>query len=233
VCSRWIPHVITDANKQKRVELAKQMLRVLDGGFQNIITGDETWFNYYTVSTKEDNKVWLKSGELRPQIARTSKNSKKRMFCVFFTVEGVVARIVVPKGQYVTSLYYVNTVLPEVFANFMEMSGRHTVRDVILHHDNASPHKAEVVTSYLKRERVQLLPHPPYSPDLAPCDFFLFPRIKKELGGRKFENVENLARAVQAVSDSIPKDEYYKVFQSWQKRLKRCIEVGGEYFEGM
>ena len=89
VCSRWIPHVITDANKQKRVELAKQMLRVLDGGFQNIITGDETWFNYYTVSTKEDNKVWLKSGELRPQIARTSKNSKKRMFCVFFTVEGL------------------------------------------------------------------------------------------------------------------------------------------------
>ena len=89
VCSRWIPHVITDANKQKRVELAKQMLQVLDGGFQNIITGDETWFNYYTVSTKEDNKVWLKSGELRPQIARTSKNSKKRMFCVFFTVEGL------------------------------------------------------------------------------------------------------------------------------------------------
>src|SRR5437016_6530138 len=96
------------------------MLRVLDGCFQNIITGDETWFNYYTVSTKEDNKVWLKSGELRPQIACTSKNSKKRMFCVFFTVEGVVARIVVPKEQYVTSLYYVKTVLvlQEVFANF-------------------------------------------------------------------------------------------------------------------
>jgi len=59
------------------------------------------------------------------------------MFRVFFTVEGVVARIVVPntKGLYATSLYYVNAVLPEVFANFMEMSGRHTVRDVILYHD--------------------------------------------------------------------------------------------------
>jgi len=59
----------------------------------------------------------------------------------------------------------------------------------------------------------------------------LFPRIKKELGGRKFENVKNLAWAVQAMSDSIPKDEYYKAFRSWQKRLKRCIEVGGECFE--
>jgi len=58
----------------------------------------------------------------------------------------------------------------------------------------------------------------------------LFPIIKKELCGSKFENVENIAWAVRAVSDSIPKDKY---FQSWQKRLKRCIEVGGEYFEEM
>jgi len=75
--------------------------------------------------------------------------------------------------------------------------------------------------------------HSSYSPDLTPCDYFLFPRIKKELGGRKFDNVKSLAGAVQAVSDSIPKDEYYKAFQSWQERLKRCIEVGGEYFKEM
>jgi len=59
-----------------------------------------------------------------------------------------------------------------------------------------------------------LLPHPPYSPDLAPCDFFLFPKIKKELKNRHFDNVENLARAIQAITDSIPKEDYQKIGKS-------------------
>jgi transposase len=98
---------------------------------------------------------------------------------------------------------------------------------------HAAPHKVAIVTEYLKEERVRLLPHPPYSPDLAPCDFYLFPKIKKELGGRSFSNVENLSRAIQAVVDNSPKEEYYESFDMWQNRLKKCIEVEGEYFEGM
>jgi len=50
----------------------------------------------------------------------------------------------------------------------------------MLHHDNAAPHTAKVVTKYLKQERVNVLPHPPYSPDLAFCDFFLFSNLKKK-----------------------------------------------------
>ena len=50
---------------------------------------------------------------------------------------------------------------------------------------NASLHKAAIVREYLKQEKVVELPHPPYSPDLAPCDFFLFSRLKKHLVGRK------------------------------------------------
>ena len=96
----------------------------------------------------------------------------------------------------------------------------------MLHHDNAVPHKAGIATEYL-------LPHPPYSPDLAPCDFYLFPKIKQELSGRSFDSIENLSRAIQAIVDGIPKEQYYKSFDSWKNRLKKCIEVGGEYFEGM
>ena len=112
----------------------------------------------------------------------------------------------------------------------MEKRGRTTVRDVMLHRDNAAAHKARIVTEYLRNERVELLPHPPYSPDCVPCDFFLFPRIKKELKGERFDKVENLARAVQAVVEGIPKEDYEK---SWRNRLERCIEFNGEYFEGI
>ena len=56
------------------------------------------------------------------------------------------------------------------------MTERITVRDVMLHHDNAAPHNSKPVTKYLKKERVNIIPHPSHSPDMALCNFFLFPR---------------------------------------------------------
>jgi transposase len=60
-------------------------------------------------------------------------------------------------------------------------------------HGNALSHKAAIVREYLKQEKVVRLPHPPYSPDLAPCDFFLFTRLKKHLAGRKYQTQKHLA----------------------------------------
>src|SRR5579859_85364 len=85
----------------------------------------------------------------------------------------------------------------------------------------------------LSENKVKILFHPPYNPDLASCDFFLFLKIKKELGGRSFSNIENLSRAVQAITVSITNDKYQNSFQEWKRRLKLCIDVNGEYFEGM
>src|SRR6185369_15571276 len=123
-----------------------------------------------------------------------------------FSIEGTVAKIVVPKGITVTGNLYANNILPEVFTNFKEMMGRNTVQDVVLHHDNAVPHSMKTVTKYLKQERVNILPHPPYSPDLEPCDFFLFPKIKN----KKYNKVETLAWVVQAIASSIPKEGYHR-----------------------
>jgi hypothetical protein len=68
---------------------------------------------------------------------------------------------------------------------------------------------------------------------LAPYDFFLFPRIKKELKNRHFDNVENLAHAIQAITDGIPKEDYQKSFENWKIRLQKCIDHDGNYFERM
>ena len=73
--------------------------------------------------------------------------------------------------------------LKKYFLNRRPAAG---LRGVRLLHDNALSHKAAIVREYLKQEKVVKLPHPPYSPDLAPCDFFLFPRLKKHLPGRKY-----------------------------------------------
>lgn len=84
VCAKWIPHKLSKENKEKRVELSKELLDILKNGCKNIITGDETWIYFFTISSKEANKAWVEKGENRPQIVRTAQNLKKRMFCIFF-----------------------------------------------------------------------------------------------------------------------------------------------------
>ena len=69
------------------------------------------------------------------------------------------------------------------------MSGVHLL------HDNASSHMCEVVKSFLASEKVKVLNHPPYSPDLSPCDFFLFSRLKKMLSGNKYTPRSSLGSA--------------------------------------
>jgi hypothetical protein len=79
---------------------------------------------------------------------------------------------------------------------------------------------------------VTVLPHPPCSPDLSPCDFFLFPRLKKRLKGRRHENIEAIQAAATMELTGIPKEAFTGCFQDLQKRWQQCIGCGGNYFEG-
>ncbi|EGI67248.1 Mariner Mos1 transposase, partial [Acromyrmex echinatior] len=100
-----------------------------------------------------------------------------------------------------------------------------------LHHDNARSHTAFIVANYLARSNTPVVPQPPYSPDLAPCDFFLFPRLKRELKGKHWESVENIQKHVTMFLRDIPVEKFQRAFQAWQTRLRKCIDSGGEYFE--
>ena len=104
---------------------------------------------------------------------------------------------------------------------------------VHLLHDNASSHKYEVVKSFLAPEKVKVLNYPPYSPDLSPCGFFLFPRLKKMLSGNKYMSRSSLGSAVYQCLQQIPKEDYLSAFRDWVKGLQKCVSVKGEYFEGL
>ncbi|GFR75441.1 transposase [Elysia marginata] len=88
-------------------------------------------------------------------------------------------------------------------------------------------------TQSLRELGIQGLPHPAYSPDLAPCEFWLFPILKDKLAGRKFDRIQDLAKAVNSELRTISEEDYQGMFRKWQIRLKRCIESHGEYFEGL
>ena len=90
-----------------------------------------------------------------------------------------------------------------------------------------------LLSRFLASEKVKVLNHPPYSPDLSSCDFFLFPRLKKMLSGNKCTSRSYLGSDIYQCLQQIPKEDYLFAFRDSVKRLQKCVSVKGEYFEGL
>jgi hypothetical protein len=88
---------------------------------------------------------------------------------------------------------------------------------------NAAPHTAKKVTEFLAGNSMKRDPHPPYSPDLAPCEFYPFEYIKGRLAGASFD----------AIFRSIESATLERMFQEWMDRLTRCCMAMGGLVEGM
>ena len=76
-----------------------------------------------------------------------------------------------------------------------------------------------------------VVPHPPHSPDLEPSDFFLFPKLKMKLKGRRFQTLEEIQAESQAVLNTLRENDFQKCFKNWQRRWDRCQASEGDYFE--
>ncbi|CAH1955787.1 unnamed protein product [Acanthoscelides obtectus] len=97
-------------------------------------------------------------------------------------------------------------------------------RRIILHQDNASSHTAQK-TRQMQEENVELLDHPPYSPDLSPNEFFTFPKIKNRLLGQRFQSPEEAVDAFKNAVLDLPANEWNKCFENWFERMQMCINL--------
>ena len=102
-----------------------------------------------------------------------------------------------------------------------------------LHHDNAPAYTALNIGQFLAEKSIATLKHPPYFPDLAPCDFFLFPKIKSVLKGTHFSDINSIKMAATAKLKKIPKNVFQEFFESRKRRMHKCFHVEGDYFEGI
>ena len=101
-----------------------------------------------------------------------------------------------------------------------------------LHHDNAPSHTALVPRDYFTKNSTHIVPQPQYSPDLVPCDFWLFPKLKRPLRGHRFDTIQEIQAELKKALKAIPEIEFNKCFDHWKKRWHKCIISGGDYFEG-
>ena len=89
-------------------------------------------------------------------------------------------------------------------------------------------HNSILVTDYLTKMSINTVPQPSYSSDLAPCDFWLFPKLR----GSRYETIEEMKEAVTKVIDTLTQDDFYGAFQKLLERYNKCIATGWDFFEG-
>ena len=230
VCARWVPHLLTEEQKTQRLKCARELLKTYKGCnswvISNLLTGDETWVHMFEPQRRADNKQWKrKDKKKRPCIAVSSKTM---LYAIFFNSSGPVVQVPCPSGHTATGRFYKNSVLKKVKEFYNKKRPSREWSRVHLLNDNASSYKCEVVKSFLASEKVKVLNHPPYSPDLSPYDCFLFPRLKKMLSGNKYTPRSSLCSDIYQCLQQIPKEDYLSAFRDWVKRLQKCVSIKGE-----
>ena len=141
---------------------------------------------------------------------------------------GHITTIPLEERRTVTADWYVHQCLPQA------LHAVHTRRPksgITLHHDNAPANTAAATREFPASEGVQLMSHPPYSPDLVPCDFFLFPHVKKPLRGTRYDSPQDAIRACTRAIHSIDKVTWSEVCKSWFWHMARCSEAHGGHCE--
>lgn len=225
---RWVPNELTHSQKVARVEGSKQLLSLLQSYSEpqkkKVITADESWFFlYYSVDG-----MWKYGGE-RPTKPMHKIGDEKVMIFTAFSIKGIVLIDILPKNVSFTAEYFSNNILPKLKSSVNNMKGVITTIKLRLHMDNARPHNAKMSEQKMKELHIERLPHPPYSPDISPNDFFLYGYVKNKLKGRSFQSRDSLVNAVVDIIQKIDKDVWISVYNEWIRRLKEVIDKGGEY----
>ncbi|XP_029163422.1 protein GVQW3-like [Nylanderia fulva] len=232
ICAKLVPKVLSDDQRLNRLEIATQLADRCknDPNFlENVVSGDETWVFEYDPESKRQSAEWQTPASPRQKKARMSTSRIKAMLIVFFDKRGVVHHEFVPEGQTVNAAFYVQ-VLDRLRKRVARV--RPEIKNIWrLQHDNAPSHTALVVSEFLTKHGVATLPHPLYSPDLAPPDFFLFPKIKRSLKGTRYGTLDAVKEAVTTCLREVPDDAFARAFQEWERRWDKCIDSQGTYFE--
>jgi hypothetical protein len=138
----------------------------------------------------------------------------------------------VDKGKTIDHDYFINfciSPLVKAINKQRPKSGTHGLKLLI---DGAKPHTHSETIHFIQSNGLLIIDHPPYSPDLAPCDYWLFDLVKQRLNEQEeFEDEKSLAKSVTKILHKIPHNEYIKTFDKYLERLKMCIDAEEEYFE--
>lgn len=230
-CCRVVPHDLNEEQAQRRIEVCRQLLNFPkdDRFLRKIITCDEKWIYFHNPNMQ---RQWLDKCQLPKPVPKRERFEKKVLLCVWWNYEGLIYYELVPDGLTINSDTYCQQ-LEKVYEilkkKYPSMINR---KAALLQQDNARPHTAKRTKEKIKElEAFELLPHPAFSPDLAPSDYYLFRSMAQFFRGRNFQSIEEVDTAVTEFFASKNKDWFYQAFRELADRWEKVIQHQGLYFE--
>ena len=225
---RWVPYKLTEELRDKRVKKSKEMLKFLKNSnkypWGTIITGDESWIYFQN----SPSYIWSKE---KPNFSPKIKQNfgKKIMISVFFSVNGIQSIIFLPKNQNFNSSFFTDNVLKDLEGNLKVRREKKGLKDIVLHMDNSKVHRSFTSVQKLSSLGIIQMPQPPYSPDISPCDFYLFGKLKEFLRTIQVEDEEILKKEIITFLGKISKMELKSTYNEWIRRLEFVIKNNGDY----
>lgn len=154
------------------------------------------------------------------------------MLCIWWDQKGVIHYELLKPGQTITGEFYRQQLmrLKQALAEKRpEYASRH--ESAIFHHDNARPHVAKPVKTYLENSGWEVLPHPPYSPDLAPSDYHLFRSMQNALSGIRFTSEQGITNWLDSFLASKDEQFFWDGIHNLPERWEKVVASDGQYFE--
>jgi histone-lysine N-methyltransferase SETMAR len=228
---KWVPHELSSANKEQRIIICNSLLTKhnREPFLRRIVTGDEKWVLY---SNLKRTKQWLSPNQTPVPTPKPSLTLKKCLLCVWWDFNGVIHFELLKPGETITA---------EVYCQQLErlqqkLSDKRPAlinrKGVILQHDNARPHAARITQEKIKELGWEVLPHPPYSPDIAPSDYHLFRSLEHSLAGKKFQNVDEVKNHLESFFSSKKPEFFKRGIESLETRWQSVIDNNGDYIIG-
>lgn len=234
VCARWVPRLLTENQKRNRMEVCQRHLNRYEaegeGFLHRIVTCDETWVHHYTPESKQASMEWRRKNESAPVKAKTRLSAGKVLATVFFDFKGVLLIDFLHERRTVNAAYYCQ-LLDNARTAYRRKRRGFPIRDVILLQDNARPHTAALSMTKIETLSWTTLEHPPYSPDLSPCDYHLFGPMKEALGGQRFDDDVAVEDFVRNWLMAQPRSFYENGIKKLSSRWEKCVMKSGDYVE--
>ncbi|XP_047364411.1 histone-lysine N-methyltransferase SETMAR-like [Vespa velutina] len=220
----WVPHNLPEENKANRSITCKVLLQRhhTEPFFDRLITGDEKWVLYDNSKRKRQR---LFSNESPRSTAKPALHPKKALLCVWWSICGIVHFEMLKPGQTVNADLYceqldrVNQSLIEKYPAIVNKKG------VILQDTHCTRRTLEKINEL----GWEVLPHPLYSPDIAPSHFHLFRSLQHFLSGKKFENLGDVENAISSYFTQKPIDFYRSGIENLHIRWQKVVDNEGDY----
>jgi len=231
VCARWVPRLLTEDHEGQRKAITSELLQRYrhkgDNFLLRIVTGDESWFHHFEPEMKRQSMEWRHLHSPSKKKAKTVPSAARVMGTDFWDAEGLILAEFLEPGQTITAARYVQTLHKLRRA----LCDKRLGRNIIILHDNARPHAARLTSEAIAKLGWEVLPHPFYSPDLAPSDYHLFGFVKDQLHGQHYETTEAIQKSVCQCLRMAGTEFYRRGIFKLPERWEKCVQRSGDYVE--